>query len=171
MIEDGKNSKIKSFLTFRIGEETFAANVSHVLNILEMLKITKVPKAPEYMRGVINLRGSVLPVLDTRLKFGMPKGEITKNTCILVMELKNNNETVTIGAIVDSVQEVLEIEEEDIQAPPSIGTKFKNEYLLGMVKSDDKFVMIIDVEKIFNSEDIVNLQDITNEIKDLPVTE
>ena len=99
---------LNSYLSFKLGDEIFASNVSKVLNILEMMKITKVPKAPTYMKGVINLRGTVLPVVDTRLKFGMLPIELTTNTCILVLDVKVDEESVHIGAIVDSVQEVLE---------------------------------------------------------------
>jgi purine-binding chemotaxis protein CheW len=89
--------QINSYLSFKLGGETFAANVGKILNILEMTEITKVPKAPDYMKGVINLRGTVLPVVDTRIKFGMPPAEYTNNTCILVMEVEVDGEQVQVG--------------------------------------------------------------------------
>ncbi len=158
MSNDQVSPHTNSFLTFKLGDETFAANVTKVLNILEMAKITKVPKAPPYMKGVINLRGSVLPLIDTRIKFGMPMTEFTANTCILVLELELKDETVKVGALVDSVQEVLEINDEQVQPPPSIGTKFKSNFIEGMARVGDDFVMILNMELIFSTEDIVNLK-------------
>lgn len=142
-------TKINSYLSFNLGEEQFAAHVGKVLNILEMTKITEVPKAPEYMKGVINLRGTVLPVVDTRIKFGMTPTEYTTNTCIVVMEVDMEGDIVQVGALVDSVQAVLEIEESQIQPPPSIGSKYKSEFIYGMAKLDDRFIMLLDMEKVF----------------------
>ncbi|MFA6401969.1 MAG: chemotaxis protein CheW [Salinivirgaceae bacterium] len=121
-----------TYLTFRLGKEYFASNVSQVLNILEMLPITQIPKAPEYMKGVINLRGTVLPVIDTRIKFGMPATELDTNTAILVLNIHIEGKEVKLGAIVDSVDEVIELDESQIQQPPSIGVKYKSEFILGM---------------------------------------
>jgi len=156
-------TKMNSFLSFKIGSEVFAANVKNVLNILEMTKITKVPKAPVYMKGVINLRGAVLPVIDSRIKFGVEETEITSNTCIIVLELHLGNDPIMVGAIVDSVKEVLEISDTEILAPPSIGTNFRSDYLKGMAQSDDGFIMILDAEKVFASEEIVDLTNIAQE--------
>lgn len=148
-----------SYLTFKIGNELFAAHVSKVLNILEMTKITKVPRAPEYMLGVINLRGTVLPVVDTRVKFGIVAKEITSNTCIIVMDISLENDNVHVGALVDSVQEVLEIEEKNILPPPSIGSKYKSEFIKGMIHFNEEFIMLLDIDKVFSSEEIIMLKD------------
>jgi purine-binding chemotaxis protein CheW len=160
-----KQNKISSFLTFKLGDETFAANVSNVLNILEMTKITKVPKAPDYMKGVINLRGSVLPLIDTRIKFGMSETEITTNTCILVLDINLDGESVHVGALVDSVQEVLEINESEVQPPPSIGNKYRSEFIDGMVKADDEFVMILNMLEILSTEDIIDMKEMTDQAR------
>ncbi|HBF87315.1 MAG TPA: chemotaxis protein CheW [Bacteroidales bacterium] len=152
--------EINSYLSFKLGDEVYAANVSKVLNILEMTKITKVPKAPEYMKGVINLRGSVLPVVDTRIKFGMTPTEYTTNTCILVLEIEIDNDSLHVGGLVDSVQEVLEIEKNQILPPPNIGNKFKSQFITGMYKmGDDQFIMILDMDKIFTIDDLLALKD------------
>ncbi|MFO7843600.1 MAG: chemotaxis protein CheW [Bacteroidales bacterium] len=156
-------TKINSYLSFKLGDEVFAAHVGKVLNILEMTKITEVPKAPEYMKGVINLRGTVLPVVDTRIKFGMTPTEYTSNTCIVVMEVELDNDMVQVGALVDAVQAVLEIDDTQIQPPPSIGSKYKSEFIYGMVKVDEKFIMLLDMEKVFSSDEIVSLKEKTNE--------
>jgi len=157
-----ENTTINSFLSFTLGEEEFAAHVSKVLNILELVKITKVPRAPEYMKGVINLRGTVLPVIDTRLKFGLTETEVTTKTCIIVTEIEINKEIIHVGALVDSVQEVLEIEESDILAPPSIGNSYKSQFIYGMVRHDERFIMLLDMEKVFSTEDLNLLKESSN---------
>ncbi len=157
--------KVNSYLSFQIGTEIFAANVTSILNILEMTKITRVPKSPVFMKGVMNLRGSVLPVLDTRIKFGLPETEYTTNTCILVLELVSKNETIQMGAIVDNVQEVLELSDDEIQPPPSIGTNFRSDFLVGMASKNNNFIMIIDVNEVFADYDIINIQELSAESK------
>lgn len=154
---------LNSYLSFNLGEEEFAAHVSKVLNILEMTKITEVPKAPEYMKGVINLRGTVLPVVDTRIKFGMAPTEYTTNTCIVVMEVEMEGDMVQVGALVDSVQAVLEIDDSQIQPPPSIGSKYKSEFISGMAKVNERFIMLLDMEKVFSSDEIISLKEKTSE--------
>jgi purine-binding chemotaxis protein CheW len=154
-----KKSKINSYLTFKLGDEYFAASVSKVLNILEMTKVTKVPKAPLYMKGVINLRGSVLPLVDTRIKFDMTETEFTTNTCILVLDIILNGESVHVGALVDSVQEVLEIDDVNIQPPPSIGTRYKSEFIEGVVKVEEDFVMILNMDLIFSTDELSVLKE------------
>lgn len=147
-----------SYLTFKLGNETFAAPVSKVYNILEMSSITYVPKSPPHLKGVTNLRGSVLPVVDTRIKFGMPEIEYHKNTCIIVLSVNIGNEIVDVGALVDLVQEVVEIEPVNILDPPSIGSKYKSEYIKGIFKTKNQFIMLLDIDKIFATDDIINLE-------------
>ncbi|MDX9847617.1 MAG: chemotaxis protein CheW [Tenuifilaceae bacterium] len=156
-------SKINSYLSFKLGEEEFAAHVGKVLNILEMTKITEVPKAPGYMKGVINLRGTVLPVIDTRIKFGMAPTEYTTNTCIIVLDIQVDGEQIQIGALVDAVQAVLEIEKGQIMPPPSIGSKYKSEFIEGVANIDDKFIMILDMDAVFSTEDVTDLKFKTEE--------
>ena len=164
-MENKTESQLSSFLTFRLGEETFAANVSQVLNILEMIRITEVPRTPEYMKGIINLRGEVLPVIDTRLKFGMAAAGYTKNTCILVIEVELNNESVKVGALVDSVLEVLEIRESDIKPSPVINEKSKSQFIKGVIKSDDTFIIALDVNKVFTTDELTLMDESTEAIK------
>jgi len=168
-------TKIDSYLSFKLGDEEFAAHVGKVLNILEMTKITEVPKSPDYMKGVINLRGTVLPVVDTRIKFGMTPTEYTPNTCIVVMEVEMEGDIVQVGALVDSVQAVLEIDEAQIQPPPSIGSKYKSEFIYGMAKIDERFIMLLDMDKVFSADEIVNVKEKTAEgeqhIEETPVEE
>lgn len=147
-------SETRQYLTFKLMDEVFAVDVEKVREILEFTSITKVPQTPEYMRGVINLRGSVVPVMDMRLKFGLPESEKTVNTCIIVVEVSHEDEIMIIGALADSVQEVFELEPEQIEPPPHIGAKISPNIILGMGKSDGQFIMILDIDKIFNCDEL-----------------
>lgn len=163
-METEEKKTISSYLSFKLEDELFAANVHKVLNILELVKITKVPRSPEYMKGVINLRGSVLPVVDIRRKFGLKPIEYTKNTVILVLNVKVEGETIDVGALVDSVQEVFEIKEEEILPPPSIGAKYKSKFIEGMFKKDEEeFIMILNMDRIFSTDEVVVLQESVDE--------
>ncbi len=144
----------RQYLTFKLDEEVFGIDVSNVREILEFSTVTRVPKTPEYMRGVINLRGSVVPVLDMRLKFGLPETEKTINTCIVVTEVTAGDENIIIGALVDSVQEVFELESDRIEPAPRIGMQLNTEFIKGMGKKDDRFVIILDVNKIFTFDEL-----------------
>ena len=146
-------NKINSYLSFKLGNEFFAAHVNNVINILELTDITPVPKAPYFMKGVINLRGAVLPVVDTRLKFGLTETEYTQDTCILVLNVDIDGEEVSVGGLVDSVQEVLEIEYKDIKPAPSIGNKYKTECINGVVSHNDNFIMLLNMDKMFSVDD------------------
>lgn len=148
---------IQSYLSFKIGTEYYAANVSNVTNIIEHSEITKVPEMPSYMLGIINLRGQVLPVIDSRIKFGIKNTEITANTCILVMDVDIDNEMVFAGALVDGVAEVLEIEDSEIKESPGIGTTIQNEYIVGVYHDGNKFIMILDINKVFATDKIIGL--------------
>jgi purine-binding chemotaxis protein CheW len=151
---------IESYLTFGLGNEIFATNVSKVLEILEIPKITKVPRSPAFMRGVINLRGSVLPVIDARSKFGLTETNDTVNSCIMVLEISMQEQNVKIGAVVDEVQEVIEITPVEILPAPSIGSKYRGEFIQGMVKANEQFIMVLDLDKVFSTEDASILQQV-----------
>ncbi len=152
----------QSYLTFKLDQEIFGSSVTHVLEILEVPKITKVPRSPDYLRGVINLRGSVLPVIDTRIKFGLPPIEDTVNTCIVVLNLKMDGQEITVGALVDAIQEVIEIEENQIMPPPSIGTSYADELLRGMFKLNDEFILILNMDQLLSISEIHQLKDSQN---------
>ncbi len=147
-------TETRQYLTFQLGDEVFALDVANVREILEFTTVTRVPRTPEYMRGVINLRGSVVPVLDMRLKFDLSQTEKTVNTCIVVVEIGIEQENTVIGALVDSVQEVFELEPGQIEPAPKIGTRLKTEFIKGMGKKDDRFIIILDIDKVFSLEEI-----------------
>ena len=161
MTEEIKKS-INSYLSFKLGEEEFAAHVSQVLNILKMTKITKVPKSPVYMKGVIILRGMVLPVVDTRIKFGMPETIPTEKTCIVVMDLEIENVLIYVGAMVDEVAEVLEINDNQVEAPPSLGTSYQSDLIAGVAKVGDRFVMLLDLIRVFSLGELKGLNNIVD---------
>ncbi|HEY4743792.1 MAG TPA: chemotaxis protein CheW [Desulfuromonadaceae bacterium] len=146
------------YLTFKLGDEVFALDVAKVREILEYTGITKVPQTPAFMRGVINLRGSVVPVVDLRLKFGMSVTERTVNTCIIVVEVCMEDETIILGALADSVQEVVEMEPGQIEAAPHIGTHLNTDFIKGMGKLDNRFIMILDIDKVFTNDELETVQ-------------
>jgi len=146
------------YLTFKLDEEIFALDVAKVREILEYCSVTKVPQTPDFMRGVINLRGSVVPVIDLRLKFGMNATERSVNTCIIVTEVAMDGETILLGALADSVQEVDEMEPAQIEAAPHIGTRLNTDFIKGMGKQDGHFVMILDIDRVFNAGDLSDIQ-------------
>ena len=147
-------TEVRQYLTFKLGEEVFGLDVGKVREILDFTTITKVPRTPEFMRGVINLRGSVVPVVDMRVKFGMSATEKTVNTCIIVTEVELEGDTTVLGALVDSVQEVFELEPSQIEPSPRIGTKLKTEFIKGMGKRDERFIILLDVDKAFSAEEL-----------------
>jgi len=167
--ENGKNETGKTiqYLAFKLGDEVYAVDVAKVREILDFPPITKIPRTPDYMRGVINLRGSVVPVVDMRLKFGMSMTEKSVNTCIVVVEALLDNELTTIGALADSVQEVIELEPSNIEPPPKIGSRVKVEFLKGMEKIGESFLMILDIDKVFSSSEMLLVRDAANAGKDL----
>jgi len=146
------------YLTFTLAEEVYAVDVGRVREILELTTITKVPQTPSFMRGVINLRGSVVPVIDLRLKFGMTSTEQTVNTCIIVVEVQTDEEMLVLGSLADSVQEVIEMEPAQIEAAPHIGTQLNTDFIKGMGKHDGRFVMILNIDNIFSSHELNTVQ-------------
>jgi len=150
--------KIISYLTFRIGSEIFGANVKNIQNIIEYTELTKVPEMPDFIIGVSNLRGEVLPVVDSRIKMGITASEITSNTCIIVVELELDGIKTKAGFLVDEVSEVLEIEDKDINETPTIGSKYNTEIIKGVYPVGSKFIMLLDLAKVIYTEQLLNIQ-------------
>lgn len=143
----------KTFLTFDLDRETFAVEVERVVEIQELTNITPIPNAPKHMAGVQNLRGKILPLIDTRVKFGLPSVEPTVDTCIVVIEMDVEGETTLVGTMVDAVQEVVSVSKSEIQSSPSIDAKFDLDFVSGMFKKGDKFIMLLNLSKTFALED------------------
>lgn len=146
------------YLTFRLADEVFALDIGKVREVLDFTTVTKVPRTPDFMRGVINLRGGVVPVVDLRLKFGMTRTESGVNTCIIITEVTVEGETTVLGVLADAVQEVLDLSPHEILAPPKIGTKLHTEFITGMGKREDRFIIILDIDQVFSADELVLAQ-------------
>jgi purine-binding chemotaxis protein CheW len=144
----------RQYLTFKLGDEVFATDVAKVREVLDFTNITKIPRTPDFMSGVINLRGNVVPVVDLRLCFEMSKTVKTVNTCIVVVEMLVDGESNVIGALADSVEEVIDLEPEQIQPPPRIGTKIRTDFIKGMGKREAQLIMILDIDRVFSAEEL-----------------
>ncbi|MFY9399563.1 MAG: chemotaxis protein CheW [Desulfomonilia bacterium] len=142
------------YLSFRLDEEEFALEIARVREVLDFTRITKVPQSPPFMRGVINLRGTVVPVVDLKDKFGIGITDKTVNTRIIICEINVDGDMTTLGALADSVHEVMEIEPEHIEPAPKIGTRLNTEFLRGMGKRDEEFIMILDIDKVFSTDEL-----------------
>ncbi len=153
--DDGSAVEQDQYLTFTLGREMFAIGILHVREILEYGHLTAVPMMPEFIRGVINLRGSVVPVVDLTARFGGRPSGVTKRTCIVIIEVSAGNERQTIGVVVDAVSAVLEIPLGEIEPAPSFGAKIRADFIQGMGKVDGKFVIILDVDRVLSVEDLV----------------
>ena len=147
-------TETRQYLTFRLGREVFATDVAKVREVLDLTSITPIPRTPAFMSGVINLRGSVVPVVDLRLCFAMQKAEQTRNTCIVVVEVRLDNETVVIGALADSVEEVLDLDPAQIEPSPHIGGHVRTDFIRGVGKRDAQFIMILDIDRVFSAEEL-----------------
>jgi purine-binding chemotaxis protein CheW len=147
-------TETRQYLTFKLGNEIFATDVAKVREVLDLTTITKIPRTPDFMAGVINLRGSVVPVVDLRLCFDMSKTESTRNTCIVVVEVLLENESTVIGALTDSVEEVIDLEPDQIQPAPRIGTQIRTDFIKGMGKRDTQFIVILDIDRVFSAEEL-----------------
>lgn len=147
-------SEAAQYLSFNLDDEIFAINIGKVREVLEYRSLTKVPRMPEYMRGVINLRGGVVPVIDLKLKFGLGKTEQTINTCVIIGEILFEGETVVLGVMADSVDEVFELRPEDIEAAPRIGTRLNTDFLGGMGKKNEEFILILDLDRVFTDDEL-----------------
>nr|WP_320049759.1 chemotaxis protein CheW [uncultured Desulfuromonas sp.] len=152
--------QMKQYLTFNLDDEVFALGIAKVREVLDFTDVTKVPQTPTFMRGVINLRGNVVPVVDMRTKFGMSETEPTVNTCIIIAEVMMDSELSVLGALVDSVQEVLELDADQIEPPPRIGTKLDTEFIRGMGKHNEEFIIILDIDRVFSADEISLIQSV-----------
>ena len=155
-VEEAKDTT--QYLSFMLDDEVFALDIGKVREVLEFTEVTKVPQTPDFMRGVINLRGGVVPVVDLKMKFGM--GQTTKNvnTCVIITEVILDDESVILGAMADSVDEVFDLHATDIEAAPKIGTHLNTEFLQGMGKKEDKFILLLDIDKVFSFDELEFVQ-------------
>jgi len=155
---DELTDKEGKYLTFSLAEEEYGIGILKIKEIIGMMSITSVPRTPDYVRGVINLRGKVIPVIDLRLRFRMPEKEYTDRTCIVVVEIGGQDMELVIGIVVDSVSEVLNIKQEEIEPTPAFGTSLDTDYILGMAKVDGGVKILLDIDTVLSSEEMAYLQ-------------
>ncbi len=151
-------TQTSQYLTFKLDNEIYAMDITTVREVLDITQITKVPQMPDFMCGVINLRGSVVPVVDLRLKFGLEKAASVREACIVIIEIILDDEETVLGILVDSVQEVISLEPEQIDPPPRIGTRLKTQFIKGMGKKDKEFIIILETAKVFSAEELAVVQ-------------
>jgi purine-binding chemotaxis protein CheW len=146
------------YLTYKLAGEVFAFDISTVREVLDFTTITKVPKMPDFLRGVINLRGTAVPVVDLRRKFGMPITDVSVDTCVIITEVKVDGEQTVLGVLADSVQEVMDLDPGSIEPAPRIGTGLNTEFIKGMGRRGDRFIILLDIDKVFSSEELAVVQ-------------
>lgn len=156
MSENIIQARRERYLTFYLGEEQYGIAIDKIKEIIAMMKVTNVPKTPAYMKGVINLRGSIIPVVDTRLRFGMENREPDMHTAIIIVEV----EKVNIGFIVDRVEEVSSIDPSNLSEPPKFGNNVDTDFISGVAQVEEDVVMILDVLKLFEADELVGLEQI-----------
>jgi purine-binding chemotaxis protein CheW len=145
------------YLTFTLAKEEYGVDIMKVKEIIGMMKITAVPRTPAFIKGVINLRGKVIPVVDLRLKFGMESTDYTENTCTIVTEIEKGSGRILVGIVVDSVSEVLQVNREDIDETPTFGVDVDMNFILGMAKIGDNLKILLDIDRVLSAEDVVLL--------------
>lgn len=159
---ENKNTT-QAYITFGLGEEKFALSVDHVQEIVELDRVTKVPNSPVYMLGIINLRGKVLPLLDTRIKLGLPKAETTRKSRIMVLDIETaDDKNMQIGALVDVAREVIELSAEDIQEAPEMDANKAQTPIVGVVNNNGDITLVVDIAKVFSTTDILQLNQAMN---------
>ncbi len=152
-------SEAGKYLTFTLGREEYGLKILKVREIIGLMKITAVPRTPEYIRGVINLRGKVIPVVDLRVKFGMEHVEETDESCIIVVEVMKNDEAVPMGVLIDAVSEVFDVGGEQIEDPPSFGKTVDAEFILGMAKIEEKVKILLNIQMVMTAGDFEELEE------------
>ena len=148
------NKLAGKYLTFNLAEEEYGMGILKIKEIIGMIPITSVPQTPDYVKGVINLRGKVIPVVDLRSRFGMEEIGYTERTCIIVAEIQGESGTVMVGVVVDSVSEVLNIKGEEIEATPTFGARLNTEFILGMAKMEGGVKILLDIDRVLGSQEI-----------------
>jgi len=161
--QDRQAARGQQYLTFAVTGEVFGVAIVSIKEIIEYRATTEVPMMPEFMRGIINLRGRVVPVIDLAVRFGRPRGEVTRRSCIVIVEARQGAEQHDLGVLVDAVSAVAEIPDADIEPPPSFGAKLRSDFITGMGKIDEKFVILLDVSKVLSIEELSTLGETAQE--------
>ena len=149
----------EQYLTFELDGEIYAVEINHVREVVDMTRITHVPNMPDFMRGVINLRGGVVPVIDLRNKFHLSQVEDTVKTCIIILEIELDGAQTFLGAVADSVREVRRVDDLRLEAPPKLGNRLKTEFIRGMINRESEFIIVLDIMKVFSTEELETLEE------------
>jgi purine-binding chemotaxis protein CheW len=160
----GSSTQLGQYLTFMLGTEVFAIGILSIKEIIEYGALTAVPMMPDCIRGVINLRGAVVPVLDLSVRFGKGANEVTKRTCIVIVEVQSLGERHDIGVVVDAVNAVLDIAAGDIEPPPAFGARIRTDFIQGLGKVNGKFVILLNVERVLAVAELAGLAELTEEV-------
>lgn len=155
---DGLDDLAGKYLTFKLANEEYGIEILKVMEIIKLMTITQVPQTPHYIRGVINLRGKVIPVVDLRLKFSMEAIDDTDATCIIVVSIKSNDRETQMGILVDTVSEVLDINAGEIEGPPRFGAAVDTEFIMGMAKARGEVKILLDIDKVLSGAEVANLE-------------
>ena len=158
----------QQYLTFFLTGEEYAVTIQKVKEIIEYSSVTKVPKVPRWIRGVINLRGNVVPVVDLAVRFGLDERPNTKTTCIVIVEVQQDAENTVMGVIADAVNQVIELNPGDVEEPPAFGTRVRLEYLVGMAKLGKKFALILNIDRVLSAAELLTVSGLQNELPDVP---
>lgn len=150
----------RQYLTFVLAEEVFALEINRVREVLEVSAITRVPRTPDFMRGVINLRGSVVPIVDLKQKMGIGQTEMTVDTCIVIVEVAIEGQHRVIGALADSVKEVVDLSNEQIDPPPRMGARVDTAFLAGICRSEDRFIILLDIDAVFSEDELRRVKEL-----------
>jgi purine-binding chemotaxis protein CheW len=160
-MEESNEVRDRQFLCFHLAGEEYAVEIFRVREIIEYGVVTRVPLTPPWIRGVINLRGGVVPVVDLAVRFSLPVAEVTPRTCIVIVEAELGGIGTPMGIVADSVSQVMELRTEDIELPPAFGARIRLEFLLGMARSDKKFALLLDIDRILSSDELLTLTEAT----------
>jgi purine-binding chemotaxis protein CheW len=149
---------INKFLGFRVQGEEYAIEISNVFQVIRSMKISPIHEASEFLRGVINLRGRIIPIMDMRIKFGLPEREYDDRTVFIIVEIHSSEHAFLVGMAVDEVSDVFDLKDDQIEKTPDIGLKLRENYLTGIAQVGEKMMMILNITKILSSDEITNIQ-------------
>ena len=158
----------QQYLTFFLADEEYAISIQRVKEIIEYTAVTKVPKVPKWIRGVINLRGNVVPVVDLTVRFGLEESPVTRTTCIVIVEVEQDSERTVMGVIADAVNQVIDLSHKDIEEPPAFGTRVRLDYLFGMGKLGKKFALILNIDSVLSNAELLTVSTLQAATVDVP---
>jgi purine-binding chemotaxis protein CheW len=159
-MQDAANKTESKYLSFQLGAETYAIEILKVREIIGLLEITAVPKTAAHIRGVVNLRGKIVPVLDMRAKFGLPPAPARRENCIITVMAEGSQGALLVGILVDSVSEVMRVAQQDLEAVPALGDDMRLDFVLGLAKAQGKVCILLDIDKVIQAQDVAGLQEL-----------